>query len=330
MNELKVKFNVKSEQKISELKQMINKTRDSVNKQKESALEIIAIKNEKLLADIEILETKLTHEIEKRINDLNLNFEQITANLNINQESHKIKKQINAFDFNLNSKLNEVKLNFSFVPNNNLNKLIGLGELRFENFNITMSAENTSNDLINSIVLIGHTNAIKSLVLLENGQLASGSWDNTIKIWDINTSSQLNELNYSYHTSIWSLLALSEYRLVSGVCDSKILVWDLNQKSIIQILKGHSQSVVCFVLIDSIYLASGSSDLSIRLWNIINGVCLKVLKGHTGCINALIEWRPMNTASFNNNNTLWNSKLISASSDKSIRVCNIDYSKAIW
>ena len=84
-------------------------------------------------------------------------------------------------------------------------------------------------------------------------------------------------------------------------------------------------SVVCFVLIDSIYLASGSSDLSIRLWNIINGVCLKVLKGHTGCINALIEWRPMNTASFNNNNTLWNSKLISASSDKAIRVWNIDY-----
>ena len=37
--------------------------------------------------------------------------------------------------------------------------------------------------------LKGHTNAISNLAELNNGYLASGSWDNTIRIWNLQTKS---------------------------------------------------------------------------------------------------------------------------------------------
>jgi hypothetical protein len=33
--------------------------------------------------------------------------------------------------------------------------------------------------------LMGHSGVVCSLAVLHNGDLASGSWDRTIKIWDL-------------------------------------------------------------------------------------------------------------------------------------------------
>lgn len=70
----------------------------------------------------------------------------------------------------------------------------------------------------------GHTNGVYSLVCLPAGQLASGSEDNTIKLWDVSSGSSVTTL--SGHTSVVvSLVVLPDGRLASGSYDNTINLW---------------------------------------------------------------------------------------------------------
>lgn len=67
-------------------------------------------------------------------------------------------------------------------------------------------------------------NIVYSLVVLSNGDLASASFDRTIKIWDRNTYELKNSLNG--HTGyILSLVVLPNDELASGSFDKKIKIW---------------------------------------------------------------------------------------------------------
>ena len=60
---------------------------------------------------------------------------------------------------------------------------------------------------------------------LNENQLASGSCDKLIKIWDLNTSICLKSLNE--HTGwVYSLVMLNENQLASGGNDTLIKIWD--------------------------------------------------------------------------------------------------------
>ncbi len=57
----------------------------------------------------------------------------------------------------------------------------------------------------------GHTDSVISLESLENGYLASGSIDSTIKIWDIENGKlkfTLNESNGGHHDNVETLVVL--------------------------------------------------------------------------------------------------------------------------
>ena len=75
--------------------------------------------------------------------------------------------------------------------------------------------------------LIGHTNWVVSLTVLNDGTLASGSDDLTIKLWDINTGIVLKTL--TGHTAyIWDLKVLEKGDLASCSFDQTIKVWNTN------------------------------------------------------------------------------------------------------
>ena len=86
--------------------------------------------------------------------------------------------------------------------------------------------------------LTGHKSGIGGLVVLPNGDLASGSGDNTIKIWNANDWTLKKTLEGKSYF-ILSLTLLANGDLASGCWDRIIEIWDTNEGKVKQTLKGH-------------------------------------------------------------------------------------------
>ena len=154
--------------------------------------------------------------------------------------------------------------------------------------------------------LIGHTNKIVSLIELESGKLVSGSYDNTIRIWDINDKSG-NEQVINENERILSLLEFEKNKILSGTGDNSINLWDLeNPEQVLFSFKGHELWVNALVKCDSNFFASASNDSKIKIWDYFKRECVSTLKGHVDCILSLI--------------LLKNKNLCSGSADLTIRI----------
>lgn len=154
--------------------------------------------------------------------------------------------------------------------------------------------------------LIGHTNKIVSLIELESGKLVSGSYDNTIRIWDINDKSG-NEQVINESERILSLLEFEKNKILSGTGDNSINLWDLeNPEQVLFSFKGHELWVNALVKCDSNFFASASNDSKIKIWDYFKRECVSTLKGHVDCILSLI--------------LLKNKNLCSGSADLTIRI----------
>ena len=76
-----------------------------------------------------------------------------------------------------------------------------------------------------AVTLTGHTDSVWIVTALSNGQLASGSGDNTIKIW---TADGRCTATLTGHThSVMSVIELSNGQLASSSWDKTIKIWEL-------------------------------------------------------------------------------------------------------
>jgi len=99
--------------------------------------------------------------------------------------------------------------------------------------------------------------------------LASGSYDNTIILWDVFTGNIIR--TFKGHTDLIFSVSFSPdgTMLASGSGDKTINLWDVATGNIIKTLKGHTDWVNSVIFSpEGSTLASGSSDGTIRLWRI--------------------------------------------------------------
>ena len=99
--------------------------------------------------------------------------------------------------------------------------------------------------------------------------LASGSSDGTVKLWDVET--QTNIATLEGHTAAVFSVAFSPNRmlLASGSFDGTVKLWDANAHTNIATFEGHAAEIASVAFSpDGTTLASGAGDGIIKLWDV--------------------------------------------------------------
>ncbi|KAH6624100.1 quinon protein alcohol dehydrogenase-like superfamily [Chaetomium sp. MPI-SDFR-AT-0129] len=151
--------------------------------------------------------------------------------------------------------------------------------------------------------LKGHTNGVTCLQLDDN-IIATGSYDATIKIWNIETGEEIRTLHG--HTRGIRALQFDDSKLISGSLDNTIKIWNWHTGECISTLQGHTDGVVS-VHFDAQLLASGSIDKSVKIFD-FNSKEAYCLKGHTDWVNCTrldINSRTVMSASDDTTLKLW-------------------------
>jgi serine/threonine protein kinase len=128
--------------------------------------------------------------------------------------------------------------------------------------------ETTFGSLIRT--LEGHNGGVYSVVFSPDGRmLASGSGDETIKLWEVGSGSLLRTLE-GHNDWVTSVVFSPDGRmLASGSGDETIKLWEVGSGSLLRTLKGHNWGVNSVVFSpDGRMLASGSKDNTIKLWEV--------------------------------------------------------------
>ena len=228
-------------------------------------------------------------------NTFNPNTEFYNNNNSRNYKIKKIKSNINTYTYN--------------APNNeNINILNQEIPYLYHNNN-----SNNNNIDKNSIhyqcikTIEGHSEKIVSMIELYNGNIATGSYDNKIKIWNLETLECVKTINEEGY--IFCLLEMEPNIILSGTNKNSIQLFNLNNNdnnNLEYSFKGHDLWINCLVKCSPNFFASGSNDSFIKVWDYKNKILFKTLKGHQDCILTMILFK--------------NKKLCSGSADLTIRI----------
>jgi len=138
-------------------------------------------------------------------------------------------------------------------------------------------------------VLNAHTNNVNDVRFSPDGKLlASGSSDNTVRLWDpaTGTCRRTLEGHSSYVTSV--AFSPDGKLLASGSYDNTVRLWDPATGTCRSTLEGHSSYVTSVAFSpDGKLLASGSYDRTVRLWDPETGTCRSTLEGHSRWVRSV-------------------------------------------
>ncbi|KAK6971358.1 WD40 repeat-like protein [Favolaschia claudopus] len=138
---------------------------------------------------------------------------------------------------------------------------------------------------------LGHDSPVTSVAFSPDSQrIVSGSYDNTVHIWDAATGAAFGPLQG--HVGPVTSVALSpdSQRIVSGSFDQTVRIWDAATGAAIrEPLQGHDSWVTSVVFSpDSQHIVSGSYDNTVRLWDTATGAAIgEPLQGQVGLVTSV-------------------------------------------
>lgn len=143
----------------------------------------------------------------------------------------------------------------------------------------------------------GHAEAVVSIHFSPDGRnLASGSGDTTIRLWDLTTETP--KYTCAGHKQ-WVLCVSwspDSKKLASSCKNGEIRIWDPETgKQLGRPMTGHKKWINCLswepyhLNANCRRLASAGSDGDVRIWDVVLGQCIRTLSSHTAAVTA-VRW----------------------------------------
>ena len=136
--------------------------------------------------------------------------------------------------------------------------------------------------------LSGHIRAVASVASVDN-KIVSGSWNHSVRIWDVSTGTQLLQMN-DHTGAVWCVacspddgtMPQNEIVASAGGDDKSVRLWDMSMGQQVAKLDGHTASVISVAFSpDGKMIASASRDGTVRLWDLSTRRPLNVFKGNS-------------------------------------------------
>ncbi|KAJ1642400.1 ribosome assembly [Coemansia asiatica] len=166
--------------------------------------------------------------------------------------------------------------------------------------------------------LTGHTEAVLSVSFSPDGsQLASGSGDTTVRIWDLGTETPRFTCKGHKNWVLSIAWSPNGQTLASGGMDNQVRLWDPKTGDAIGApLNGHKKWITSLAW-EPLHinpkgnrLASSSKDGTVRVWDTTLRRCIFTLAGHTAAVTC-VKWGG-------------DGRIYTSSQDKTIKIWNSD------
>jgi WD40 repeat protein len=167
--------------------------------------------------------------------------------------------------------------------------------------------------------LPNHTYRVRSVAFnpQNNNMLASSSYDNTVRLWNVETGKCQNILDE--HTDwVWTAIFSQDgSKLVSSSKDRTLKIWDVTTRKCLQTCSVEADIQSVAFSPDDKILAAGSDDKTVKLWNFnvdralpLEEQSVDELKGHENYVRSVAFDRDGNLASagYDNIIILWDVK----------------------
>lgn len=129
------------------------------------------------------------------------------------------------------------------------------------------------------VVQSGHGSWVFAVAFSPDGRLlASGSGDQTIKLWDVATGTELRSLRGHTYTVQSVAFSPDGKLLVSLSGDNEIKLWDVFKGTVRWTIKSESHMNAIAFSPDGLAVASGGNNGLIKLWNVATGQETRALK----------------------------------------------------
>ncbi|XP_028637771.1 CMT1A duplicated region transcript 1 protein isoform X1 [Grammomys surdaster] len=135
----------------------------------------------------------------------------------------------------------------------------------------------------------GHAGSVRALFLSEEDNiLLSGSYDLSIRYWDVKTGACVR-IFYGHQGTI-TCLDLYKNRLVSGAKDGQVKEWDIETGKCLKTFK-HKDPILA-ARISETYIVSSCERGIVKVWHVVTAQLQKTLTGHEGAVKCLFfnQW----------------------------------------
>jgi hypothetical protein len=163
-----------------------------------------------------------------------------------------------------------------------------------------------------------HSGMVQSAAFSPDGRsILSGSWDNTLKLWEVGTNRKL--LTFVEHTGWVHSIAFSPdgRTALSGSADKSVILWDVTTSRKLCTFTEHTAPILSVAFSpDGCTALSGSQDKKLKLWDVATGKLLRTFAGHSEMVTS-VTFSPDGRA------------VLSSSADKTLKLWDVGTGKVL-